>query len=91
MLVPCATTVFKSPSPTPAWIESGFEGRMAYLICTEDKAIPKFGQEAMMQGIGTSWISRDLKGSHSSPFLKKTDEAVDIIEQFIIGFLGTGA
>lgn len=91
MLVPHATKAFTSPSPAPAWTEPGFEGRMAYLVCTEDRAIPKFGQEAMMEGTGISWITRELNGSHNSPFLKMTDEAADIVDQFVMRFLGLAA
>ena len=64
---------------------------MAYLVCTEDKAIPKFGQEAMMEGRGVIWITREIYGRHNSPFLKMTEEAADIVDQFVMKFLGLSA
>ncbi|CAF9935010.1 MAG: hypothetical protein ALECFALPRED_006212 [Alectoria fallacina] len=90
-LVPHALLAFKSPAPAPAWADSGFEDRLAYLVCTEDQAIPKFGQEAMMQATGLNWAVREMMGSHNSPFLKKTDEAVEAVDAFVGGFLKLGA
>ena len=75
----------------PAWTEPGFENRLAYLACAEDQAIPKVGQEAMMQGTGMSWVVKEIVGSHNSPFLKKTGEAVRAVEEFVEGFLSLGA
>lgn len=86
-LVPHALLAFKSPASAPAWAEPGFEGRLAYLVCTEDKAIPKFGQEAMMQGTGKDWSVREMVGSHNSPFLKKVEEAAGAVDAFVAGFL----
>lgn len=88
-IIPHATLAFKSPSPTPAWTDAAaFQGRLAYLVCTEDLAVPKFGQEAMMQGTGQEWIVKELQGSHNAPFLSnKKQEAVDAVDRFIHTFL----
>ena len=90
-LLPHALVAFNSPSPAPAWTEPGFEGRLAYLVCTEDEAIPKFGQEAMIQGTGLEWDVREIVGSHTAPFLKKTGETLQAVEDFIKRFLRAGA
>lgn len=89
-LVPHALLAFKSPAPAPAWTGTGFEDRLAYLVCTEDQAIPKFGQEAMMQGTGVEWAVREIVGSHTSPFLKKMEEAAGAVDAFVDGFLKLG-
>lgn len=86
-LVPHALLAFKSPAPAPAWTEPGFEGRLAYLMCSDDQAIPRFGQEAMMQGTGMDWVVREIVGSHNAPFLKKTEEAAGAVDRFVDGFL----
>lgn len=88
-LIPHATLAFKSPSPAPAWTDAAaFQGRLAYIMCTEDQAVPKFGQEAMMQGIGKEWLVTEFQGSHNAPFLsKKTQDAVDAVSNFINTFL----
>lgn len=89
-LVPHALLAFKSPAPVPAWTDPGFEGRLAYLVCTDDLAIPRFGQEAMMQGTGMDWVVREIVGSHNAPFLKKTEEAVGAVDAFVGEFLKLG-
>ena len=86
-LVPHALLAFKSPAPAPAWTDPGFEGRLAYLVCTEDVAIPRFGQEAMMHGTGMEWVVKEMEGSHNCPFLKKTEEASEAVDAFVAGFL----
>ena len=86
-LLPHATLAFKSASPAPAWADPEFKGRLAYLVCTEDKAIPKAAQEGMMQHSGQDWHVRELQGSHNAPFLSKEKEAVEIIDGFVEKFL----
>ena len=88
-ILPHALLAFKSPAPKPAWSEAGFDGRLAYLACTEDRAIPKFAQEAMMHGTGKKWIVKELECSHSAPFLSKIEEAVQALEGFVRVFEAT--
>ena len=86
-LVPHATLAFKSRSPKPAWADPAFQGRLAYIVCTEDRAIPKFVQEKMRDATGQKWIKKELRGSHISPFVLKDREAVDIVADSIKAFL----
>ena len=86
-VIPHALLAFKSPAPPPAWTDGRFQGRLAFLICAEDQAVPKFGQEAMIQGTGMDWTVREITGSHTSPFLKKEQEAVRMVEEFAEAFL----
>lgn len=83
-LVPHALLAFKSPAPAPAWSDPGFEGRLAYLECTDDLAITPFGQEAMMHETGMEWVVKEMEGSHNCPFLK---EAAGAVDAFVAGFL----
>lgn len=86
-LLPHALLAFKSPASVPAWSEPDFEGRLAYLVCTEDRAIPKFAQEAMMQGSGQRWNVKEFNGSHSAPFMSRAGETVEALENFVQIFL----
>ena len=86
-LLPHATVAFKSPSPPPAWAEPAFRGRLAYIMCTEDQAIPKVGQEIMMQLTGQPWVVRELQGSHNSAFLLKEQEAAGLVAGIVEIFL----
>ena len=86
-LLPHALLAFKSPAPVPAWSRPGFEDRLAYLICTEDRAIPQVAQEAMMQGSGQRWTVKEFKGSHCAPFMSRVGEALEALESFVQTFL----
>ncbi|KAL6718755.1 hypothetical protein ACLMJK_002989 [Lecanora helva] len=86
-LLPHALLAFKSPAPAPAWTEPGWEGRLAYLVCTEDRAIPKAGQEAMVQGTGMTWLMKEMNGSHNYPFLKEPGKTCSIVEGLAEEFL----
>ena len=90
LLQPHATLAFKSPSPAPAWTDAAFRGRLAYIVCTEDRAIPKVGQETMMLLTKQQWIVKELQGSHISAFLLKEQESTKMIESFVESFLQAG-
>ena len=90
-MVPHALLAFKSPVPAPAWTDPGFEGRLAYLVCTEDLAIPQFAQEAMMRGTGQAWAVKEMVGSHNCPFLKQAKEAARAVDDFVEAFLKLGS
>jgi len=82
-LLPHATLAFKSPLPPAAWTDPAFRGRLAYIVCTEDQAIPRAGQEAMMQLAGQPWIVRELHGSHNAPFWLKEQETARMVEAIV--------
>ncbi|MCJ1247408.1 hypothetical protein MMC30_004622 [Trapelia coarctata] len=53
----------------------------------QDQAIPKVGQEAMMQLTGQEFIVKELHGSHNAAFLAKPREAAEMVAGFIEQFL----
>ena len=85
-IAPHAVIAFKSPSPAPAWLDDGWRGRLAYIICTEDCAIPMPLQESMMNDTGKVWLRRKLEGSHFAPFLLRHAEAAAMVKSFIQAF-----
>lgn len=85
-LLPHATLAFKSPSPPAAWSDPAFRGRLAYIVCTKDQAIPQAGQEAMMGLTGQSWIVKELQGSHNAAFWLKQQEAAQMVESIVATF-----
>ena len=74
---------FKSPSPAPAWLDDGFQGRLAYIVCTKDHAIPEELQKGMRHASGKKWLVEELEGSHSAPFVIKYEEAAEMVIDFI--------
>ena len=43
---------FSSPAPPQAWAEAAFEGRLAFLRCTEDRALPIAKQDMFIEKSG---------------------------------------
>lgn len=58
MLLPHALKALESPAPLPAWVESAFKGRLAYLKCMQDRALPPVVQDVFVKQSGTEWKSR---------------------------------
>ncbi|KAL6721255.1 hypothetical protein ACLMJK_000357 [Lecanora helva] len=77
-LSPHAMEAFESPAPLAAWAESDFSGRLAFLRCTEDQALPTFLQDMFTDKSGAKWKVKDIKSSHS-PWASKPDETVEIV------------
>lgn len=85
-LVPHAILALKSTSPDPAWRLPAFEGRLAYLACTDDAAIPRYAQEGMMRRSEVKWVVKEMDGSHTSPFLKWPGQTAKAVDAFVAGF-----
>ncbi|KAJ5193259.1 hypothetical protein N7449_009401, partial [Penicillium cf. viridicatum] len=81
------TLAFTSPQPNPAWAYEAFEGRLGFIVTTENHAVPNKAQLGMMAATQKEWIVRELAYSHCAPFLNRIDETVgltrDIIDQFM--------
>jgi hypothetical protein len=85
-LHPHSTLAFISPQPPPAWAEADFEGRLAYIITTEDKAVPEAAQQAMIAGTGKEWIIKKIASSHCAPFLSRIPEFVMQVNAIVAEF-----
>ena len=70
---------FDSKVPPQAWAEEAFKGRIGYILCTNDQAIPTFVQSLFMEKSGVEWDVKELASGHS-PFLNKTKEVVNMVE-----------
>ena len=81
-LLPHALKAFESPASSPAWKEPNFAGKIAFLRCTQDQALPTFVQDMFIQRSGVDWIVKDLEASHS-PFLSKPKEVVEILKDLL--------
>ena len=84
-LEPQASFVFESPTPAPAWVEPEYQGKLAYVRCTEDRTVPVAVQDFFMQQSGVDWIVKDVECAHS-PFVNKPREVVEftleVVEKF---------
>lgn len=84
---PHSTIAFTSPQPHPAWADEAFQGRLAFIITTEDRAMPKEAQFGMMAATQKEWIVKELAYSHGAPFLNRIDETVALTREIIDQFL----
>lgn len=82
-LKPHATLAFKSPQPHPAWADEAFQGRLAFIVTPEDRAVPKEAQFGMMAATQQPWIVKELASSHAAPFLNRIDETVGLTREVI--------
>ena len=78
---------FESPSPPSAWAEPAYAGKLAYLKCTQDVAIPPFVQEHFMEKSEAKWITRNIDSSHS-PFASRPHEVAKILVDWAETFQG---
>ncbi|CAI7649308.1 unnamed protein product [Penicillium viridicatum] len=84
---PHSTVAFTSPQPHPAWADEAFQGRLAFIVTTEDRAVPKEAQFGMMAATQKEWIVKELGYSHCAPFLNRIDDTVGLTREIIDQFL----
>lgn len=89
-LEPQALHSFDTPAPPAAWQEPEFDGRLAYVRTTKDKAVPAFVQDTMMEKSQAKWLVKDIEASHS-PFLSRPKELTGLVLECVNDFLSTSA
>ena len=72
-------------SPSPGYLESGYDGRRAYIKALHDRAMPFPAQEAFIEESGVKWNVKTMDTGHS-PFLAKPQELSDLLEEFAESF-----
>ncbi|KAJ5210070.1 hypothetical protein N7491_009882 [Penicillium cf. griseofulvum] len=84
---PHSNIAFTSTQPHPAWADQEFEGRLGFIVTTEDAAVPKEAQTGMMAATQKAWIVKEIASSHCAPFLNRIGETVGLIREIIDQFL----
>ncbi|KAG0154637.1 hypothetical protein PDIDSM_205 [Penicillium digitatum] len=80
---PHSTMSFTSPQPHPVGADKAFQGRLAFIVTTEDRAVLKEAQYGMMAATQKKWIVKELASSHCAPFLDRIDETVGLTREII--------
>jgi antirestriction protein len=80
-MLPHSLLAFTSPTTAPAWAESAFEGRRAYIRCTEDSCLPFDLQNAWLESCGVEWAIRDLEASHSA-YISQPEAVAGLVSTF---------
>lgn len=84
-LLPHAIRAFESPAPPPAWAQPDFAGKLAFLRCSLDQALPPFLQDMFVEKSGVEWAVKELECGHS-PWASRPVEVVKALEGFLKGF-----
>ena len=78
LLRPHSLRAFDSSAPPAAWKEPEFAGKLVYIRCLRDQALPPVLQDMFMENSGVEWKVKELDTSHS-PFASKPEELVKIL------------
>lgn len=57
---------FDSPAPPMGWADPDFAGKIAFIRCMKDQALPPFLQDMFMEKSGVEWKVKDIETSHSA-------------------------
>jgi hypothetical protein len=83
-LKPHSNLAFMSEQPPSAWTDSSFDGRCAYIVTGNDRAVPKVAQYQMIEGTGKKWIVREMpSSSHMAPFLTLTEVCIQLVNEIL--------
>ncbi|KAF4551475.1 Hypothetical protein D9617_13g099750 [Elsinoe fawcettii] len=66
-VMPQSLKSFESPAGRPVWVEPEMEGRLGYIKCLRDKALPPAAQEGLIQMTERKWHVVEIDTGHS-PF-----------------------
>ncbi|KFY45988.1 hypothetical protein V494_00668 [Pseudogymnoascus sp. VKM F-4513 (FW-928)] len=86
-LLPQSLAAFESAAPAPAWAEPAFAGKIAFLKCSADVAVPPFLQDMFMEKSGVEWLVREVETGHS-PWASRPEELAEIIGGWVEVFAG---
>ncbi|PNS16083.1 MAP kinase kinase kinase wis4 [Sphaceloma murrayae] len=80
-----AMQVMTTPLQKPAWSDPQMKGKLGYIKCLRDQAIPLEGQTAVIQGTGQEWHIAEMDTGHS-PFVSRAGETakvcLDLLKKF---------
>ena len=80
LLATTSLRAFDSPAPSPAWAEPDFQGRLAFIRCVKDAALPIEVQNVFINISEVDWVVKDLDGGHCS-FLADPEALIKILEE----------
>ncbi|KAI4287714.1 MAG: hypothetical protein L6R35_003026 [Caloplaca aegaea] len=85
LLLPHALLAFESPAPKQAWTEPAYQGKRAFLRCTQDQALPLAVQDMFVQRSGLDWIVNDVDAGHES-YISRPSEVCEAVVGFAASF-----
>ncbi|KAJ4407287.1 hypothetical protein N0V82_009956 [Gnomoniopsis sp. IMI 355080] len=85
-MCPHALLAFETKPSSPAWADSGFEKRRAYVRTENDACNPAFLQDIWLEKSKVGWAIIELKTGHM-PFVSDPEELAAHIVRFVHGLL----
>ncbi|RAK99401.1 alpha/beta hydrolase [Aspergillus ibericus CBS 121593] len=85
-LQPHSSLAFFSPQPAPAWADVAYAGRLAFIVTTADKAVPKEAQHYMISSTGKTFIVKEMECSHLAPFVDRIPETIGLVHELLPAF-----
>ncbi|PYH49851.1 alpha/beta fold hydrolase [Aspergillus saccharolyticus JOP 1030-1] len=86
MMQPHALRAFETPATAPAWAESAFDGRRAYVRTLDDCCNPASLQDLWLAKSKVEWEVVDFKTGHM-PFVSQPQALAEQIIKFVEGFV----
>ncbi|GKZ21804.1 hypothetical protein AbraIFM66951_008732 [Aspergillus brasiliensis] len=86
LMYPHALRAFETPATAPAWAESAFDGRRAYVRTLDDCCNPSSLQDMWLEKSKVEWDVVDFKTGHM-PFVSQPQALAQHIIKFIDRFL----
>ncbi|KAB8222324.1 Alpha/Beta hydrolase protein [Aspergillus novoparasiticus] len=86
LMQPHALRAFETPATAPAWAESAFDGRRAYVRTLNDCCNPSSLQDLWLEKSQVEWEVVDFKTGHM-PFVSQPRALGEQIIKFIDGFM----
>ena len=69
---------FDSHAPPAAWAEAEFAGKLTFIRCMQDQALPPLLQNVFMKKSGVEWTVKDIETSHS-PFASRPEDLAEML------------
>ena len=84
-LLPHSMRVFDSSAPTPAWAEEDYAGKIAFIRCSADQAVPPLAQDKFIENSGVEWNVRAIESAHS-PYISQPQNVVNVLSEVVSQF-----
>ncbi|KAI2884114.1 hypothetical protein CBS76997_8124 [Aspergillus niger] len=86
LMQPHALRAFETTATAPAWAESAFDGRRAYVRTLDDCCNPSSLQDMWLEKSKVEWEVVDFKTGHM-PFVSQPQALAEQVTKFIDGFM----
>ncbi|KAL8822078.1 MAG: hypothetical protein Q9191_007182 [Dirinaria sp. TL-2023a] len=84
-LQPHAVLAFETPAPATSWKEPEYAGKLVFIKCMIDQALPSFLQDMFIEKSGVQWTVKEVDAGHSA-WASRPDEIVNELQSLLLKF-----